>query len=642
MYLSRALGLLSAPAQALISLEQSLITTIPPLPAPSFSVGASDMYYCSSPSSGELVFTVNGKGRPSGGRMREFSSVYERIDPWLAHQLASGYSFLRPHAQIAPSFFANHQSATDHAEWVTNELSELFFTGCVGVYNTDIAKKHGLPLIVCSLIVEESSGKLRLIWNAKPVNIADSDGHVKYETFTGILPFLEKDVLCFKTDMRSGYFQIPMRDCDAPYLAFIWNGIIYYWRVLPFGLRSAPKFFERCTQPLKSRIRLLFKLVCLFYLDDMFFATYKSRLIAEPLRQHILAEVTSLGWVLVKPKTTDLSTLTELLGMCVDTHTQIISVSSSRQAKFLSLFSDLSALPEGSQVTARLIARFAGYLVSMEPGVWFSQRLSYPFMYSLKGLHEQEAWDCAVTLSPMCSQALSLIRDWWSWARGKPFRLPDPSVTLISDSSSFAYGGVYVRPLDFQDFLSISKWDVPASSTVYRMWRNPELLHINMKELEAFTLTVTEFLPRLRNQHFSAAIDNTTAASYVRKGGGAVRHLAEAAWRLSLVLINARAKLLHVQNIKSEDNPTDGISRINESKSMWALDPRVFQFIMSCARNHGLPDPTVDAFSDERTNLLPYFVSRFFCSSAVGTDFFSTTSVLGKVLWCNPPFSPYA
>lgn len=297
--------------------------------------------------------------------MREFASVYSSIDPWLSSQLASGYDFLRVGVSIAPVFFRNHESITQNYDWVKRELSEYFFTGCVGVYDEKVVGKYGPPIVACPLMAEESSGKMRLIWNAKPVNVGDRDGHVKYESMSGILPFLTPDVLCFKTDMRTGYFQLPMREQDAPFLCFIFDGVIYYWKVLPFGLHSAPRFFERCTQPLKTHMRLHFKLLCLIYLDDLLFATLKCRILASDLRFSILSHITSFGWVLARPKTTELSLVTEVVGLCIDTHTCTVSVSSSRENKFLSLLSTLSSLAPNACVCARTLARFAGYLVSM-------------------------------------------------------------------------------------------------------------------------------------------------------------------------------------------------------------------------------------------------------------------------------------
>lgn len=245
------------PDLALKALRSTLSVTTCPLPLPQIKQGANDLFFSPTPSSGDKVITLNGKGRPEGGRLRYFARHYKSIDPWLSQQLEQGYDFMRPGSVIAPSFFINHESTVKHHDWGTSELAELYHSNCVGMYGEYMVNKYGPPRIVAQIIIEESSGKLRFLWNGKPVNYIDREGHVEYEKFSDILPFIEQGSLCFKTDMRSGYYQVPMRERDAPYLCFIWDGIIYYWKVMPFGLHSAPKFFTRCTQPLRTHLRLV-------------------------------------------------------------------------------------------------------------------------------------------------------------------------------------------------------------------------------------------------------------------------------------------------------------------------------------------------------------------------------------------------
>lgn len=264
--------------------------------------------------------------------------------------------------------------------------------------------------------------------------------------------------------------------------------------------------------------------------------------------------------------------------------------------------------------------------------------MSYPFLYALKSVHEGDDWDAMVTLTPHCVEALSLIPAWWSWAKGKPFIIPSPSHLIITDSCSVSCAGLVALPQQLSDFLSLSKFDISADSTVYHMWRNPDQFHINWKELKAFLLTITKKAQQLRGLHVGAVIDNTVAASYVRKGGGAVSQLAQLAWNMSRILISERILLVETRVVKSEENPADEPSRLNESTHMWSLSRSTFSFFLSRAKSACLPMPNLDAFADAHNNLLPLFISRFFEPTSVGTDFFTSDAVAGKVLWCNPPW----
>ena len=60
-----------------------------------------------------------------------------------------------------------------------------------------------------------------------------------------------------------------MEKGSEPYLAFEWQGQIYYWRALPFGLSSAPEAFEYVMQQgLRKLLRGPCKIPQLGFLDD--------------------------------------------------------------------------------------------------------------------------------------------------------------------------------------------------------------------------------------------------------------------------------------------------------------------------------------------------------------------------------------
>lgn len=277
-----------------------------PLPCKDFSLGATDLIFDGDPA---CVCSVRNKGRPLGGRLRLFAEEYSKEDPWLADQLSQGYSFVRKDCDIAPVFFQNHPTCHSNKAWLDEEIAALLASGFCALYDESVCRELGAPRVVCALHVEESSNKLRIIWDARPVINIDKPGKVKYESIEDILHLLERGQLCFKTDCASGYFQVPMKRQDAPVLCFSWRGLIFFWCVLPFGLRSAPSFFERCTKPLRARLRSTFPNVFLGYLDDFFAALReKQQARAKEESKRILKTMTALGWVLGGNKTTDPAT----------------------------------------------------------------------------------------------------------------------------------------------------------------------------------------------------------------------------------------------------------------------------------------------------------------------------------------------
>ena len=67
-------------------------------------------------------------------------------------------------------------------------------------------------------------------------------------------------------DLASGYWQVEMDAADREKTAFITQGGLYKFRVMPFGLVNAPTTFERLMERV---LRGIAWSECLVYLDDI-------------------------------------------------------------------------------------------------------------------------------------------------------------------------------------------------------------------------------------------------------------------------------------------------------------------------------------------------------------------------------------
>ena len=98
----------------------------------------------------------------------------------------------------------------------------------------------------------------------------------------------------FTIDMKSGYHHIPLKQSFRKYCCFQLQGRVYRWRVLPFGLSSAPRAYTKLTRVLfkswgRQRIR------CTNCIDDFLFAA-ATLAEAPQLRARLLDGLVRYGW----------------------------------------------------------------------------------------------------------------------------------------------------------------------------------------------------------------------------------------------------------------------------------------------------------------------------------------------------------
>jgi hypothetical protein len=95
-----------------------------------------------------------------------------------------------------------------------------------------------------------------------------------------------------KIDLRSGYFQLKIREQDIPKTAFTTKYGLYEYTVIPFRLTNAPAYFMSMMN--KVFMEYLDKFVVVFIDDILIYSNSKEeyeghlRLILEKLREHKL------------------------------------------------------------------------------------------------------------------------------------------------------------------------------------------------------------------------------------------------------------------------------------------------------------------------------------------------------------------
>lgn len=192
---------------------------------------------------------------------------------------------------------ANNPNTEEEAEFVSAEVASLLQCGAVrDVTDAPDREKH---VIAALTVAVNREGKRRLCWNGRPVNPYMPTQKFKLEHAEVAAGLMRPGDFMFTIDMKAGYHQVPVKPWFRRLLCFAWEGRVYSWQVMPFGLSTAPRAYSKITRELVKRWRRQ-GIRCSNYIDDfIFFAPSMEE--ALRIRGIVLADLSRLGWF-ISPK----------------------------------------------------------------------------------------------------------------------------------------------------------------------------------------------------------------------------------------------------------------------------------------------------------------------------------------------------
>ena len=120
--------------------------------------------------------------------------------------------------------------------------------------------------------------------------------HFRMETLASILPYLNPGDWTVSIDLKDAYHHVPIAAQSRDLLGFTFNGRVYRFKALPFGLKPAPRIFTRLVGCVAAFLRQRgLRIYC--YLDDWLLVAHSPPL----LRQHLaflLRTVQALGFII--------------------------------------------------------------------------------------------------------------------------------------------------------------------------------------------------------------------------------------------------------------------------------------------------------------------------------------------------------
>eukprot|EP01108_Squamamoeba_japonica_P004922 TRINITY_DN385_c0_g1_i6.p1 TRINITY_DN385_c0_g1~~TRINITY_DN385_c0_g1_i6.p1 ORF type:complete len:775 (+),score=76.17 TRINITY_DN385_c0_g1_i6:1103-3427(+) len=336
-------------------------------------------------------------------------------------------------------------------------------------------------------------------------------------------------------DLSDAYHHVMLSPAHRHLFGFQADGRVFRFRVLVFGLSSAPWVFTRVIKPVlaflhRQGIRVL------SFLDDFLLAA-RTR---QQSRLHTLLTVSTLRSLGLSPSDvkSELEPTPSLifLGFRLDTVKWTIAIPLDKLRAIRADARQVLRHHHNQTLSIRRVASLVGKLVAAAPAsqVAMARRLSLQRVVSFavrRGARARQPpsmiWSSLVQLSA------TALRDCRWLAHGRlaqfacaPLRPPaQASATVTTDASGFGWGGFVTVP-------SPLPRRPPQILETRGLWSREDVSKsINWKEATAAALVFRAFrdqivVPSVSSVTFRS--DNSTTVSYLRRMGGRHRHLAEA------------------------------------------------------------------------------------------------------------------
>ncbi|CAF1309704.1 unnamed protein product [Rotaria magnacalcarata] len=130
----------------------------------------------------------------------------------------------------------------------------------------DLISESHSPYAAPALLVKKKDGSYRFVVDYKRLNLITIKDSSPLPNMEDAIRKLDQGYNYFsKLDLKSGFYQIPIKNADKEKTAFVTPFELYQFNVLPMGLKNSPPTFQKVmTDTLKSC-----RLFSLVYLDDI-------------------------------------------------------------------------------------------------------------------------------------------------------------------------------------------------------------------------------------------------------------------------------------------------------------------------------------------------------------------------------------
>ena len=195
--------------------------------------------------------------KPVGGQLQAFGAEWERLtsDVWVLQTIKTGYriEFTGPCRLTRSPMWTRIPAKESHRLAMETGLRKMLEKRAIKIVDPLL---DGPGFYSSLFLVEKRSGGWRPILNLKELNVPVKPPSFKMDTLQSVLVSLGEDIRqsqsantlgsgqdmwAVSLDLEDAYFHVAIDPRDRIYLRFAYDGTVYEFQVLPFGLSTAPR-----------------------------------------------------------------------------------------------------------------------------------------------------------------------------------------------------------------------------------------------------------------------------------------------------------------------------------------------------------------------------------------------------------------
>ena len=287
-------------------------------------------------------------------------------------------------------------------------------------------------------LVKKASGSWRPIIDLSTLNHYVTSSRFHMETPRSVLNSIRPGDWMISLDLQDAYLQVPVHHDSRRFLRFVVDRKPFQFRVLCFGLTTAPQVFTRIMAPV-SAILHRHGVRMLRYLDDWLILA-SSEIACLQSRDRLLTVCTELGIQVNLTKSSLVPSQSIVyLGMEILSLSFVARPTPTRADNLIRLIEEFLSTPSPPAFLWRRLLGHLSSLILLVPGGMIRMRL---LQLCLK-----DQWDFLddqfqVSWSPLCREDLL----WWSrqvqLREGVSLSLPAPDISFFSDASDVGWGAL--------------------------------------------------------------------------------------------------------------------------------------------------------------------------------------------------------